>query len=71
MPAGAQYDDYFQMMDQNGTRHGIDGADDATRAALANYRDTGVALQVWGSLYRDQMDVYNTQIVVNSFVEFK
>ena len=71
MPAGSQYDDYFQMMDQNGTRHGIDGMDDAMKAALENYRDSGVAIQVWGTLYTDRMDAYETQIVVDSLTEYK
>jgi len=63
-PPGSQFDDYFQMMDQNGTRCGIDGADDAIKEQLVSYRDTGTAVQIWGTLQKDIPDAYGAQILV-------
>ena len=61
---GSQFDDYFQLMDQNGTRYGIDGVDDAIKSKLISYRDTGVVIQVWGILQKDVPDAYGAQILV-------
>ncbi|MGD8403857.1 MAG: hypothetical protein PVJ21_09365 [Anaerolineales bacterium] len=61
---GSQFEDYFQAMDQNGTRYGIDGADDAIKRKLIFYRDTGTAVQVWGILQKDIPDAYGAQILV-------
>lgn len=63
-PEGAQFDDYFQTMDQNGTRYGIDGADETTKEQLISYRDTGIVIQVWGVLQKDVPDAYGIQISV-------
>ena len=63
-PLGAQFEDYFQMMDQNGTRCGINGADDTLEEQLISYRDTGTVIQVWGILQKDVPDSYGTQILV-------
>ena len=63
-PTGAQFDDYFQMMDQNGTRAGIDGETDEIRVQLLSFRDIGQTIQVWGILQRDVPDSYGMQIRV-------
>ncbi len=65
MPAGGQYDDYFQMMDQDGTRAGISGRDDDIAKRLVELRDTGATVHVWGMLYKDIPDAYGMQIVVS------
>ncbi len=67
-PPGAQFDDYFQMMDQNGTRYGIDSLDDAIRSELVALRDTGRVIQVWGTLSLDVPDAYGGQIQVTRWV---
>jgi hypothetical protein len=61
---GAQYDDYFQLLNQNGSRYGIDSTDETLSAQLADYRNTGTLLRVWGTLQRDVPDVSGMQIVV-------
>ena len=67
-PEGAQFDDYFQMMDQNGTRVGISGsvgaASDDINAQLASLRDTGTVIHVWGIIRHDVPDAYGAQIEV-------
>jgi hypothetical protein len=63
-PEGAQFDDYFQTMDQNDTRYGIDGANETLKEQLVSYRDTGVVIQVWGAIQYDVPDAYGTQILV-------
>lgn len=63
-PRGSQFDDYFQAMDQDGTRYGIDGADDVIKGKLISYRDSGTAVQVWGIFQKDIPDAYGAQILV-------
>lgn len=65
MPAGGQYDDYFQMMDQNGTRAGITGRDDAINKRLVELRDTGVTVHIWGVFHKAVPDAYELQIEVS------
>lgn len=62
-PEGAQFDDYFQMLDQNGTRVGITGSD-AIGEQLVTLRDTGTMIHVWGVIRRDVPDAYGAQIEV-------
>ena len=63
--SGAQFDDYFQMMDQNGTRYGIDSQDPDIRQKLIDLRDTGQVIRIWGVLNLDVPDAYGKQIQVN------
>jgi len=63
-PPGSQFDDYFQTMDQNGTRYGIDSTSETVREQLVSYRDTAVVIQVWGILQKDVPDAYGMQISV-------
>ncbi len=62
-PEMAQVDDYFQMMDQNGSRFGI-WAEGALGEQLAALRDTGTVIHVWGLLRTNVPDAYNAQITV-------
>jgi putative hemolysin len=62
-PEGAQFDDYFQMLDQNGTRVGITGFD-VIGEQLVALRDTGTMIHVWGVIRRNVPDAYGSQIEV-------
>jgi len=48
-PPGSQYGYYFERND--GQRYGIEGADDAVRGQIEEYRWTGAQVQVWGRLH--------------------
>ena len=63
-PPQAQFDDYFQMMDQNGTRCGIDSLDPATRQQIESLRDSGQIIQVWGRMLQDVPDAYSCQLQI-------
>jgi len=65
MPAGGQYDDYFQLMDQAGTRTGIAGRSDEINKRLAELRDTGTTVHVWGVFHKAVPDAYELQIEVS------
>ena len=62
-PEDAQFDDYFQMMDQNGTRVGISGFDEID-AQLTALRDTGTVIHIWGIIRHNVPDAYGAQIEV-------
>jgi hypothetical protein len=47
-PPEAQFDDNFQMMDQNGTRYGFDSLDPVIQEQLIHLRDTAQVIRVWG-----------------------
>ena len=59
----AQIDDYFQMMDQNGSRFGIWGEGEVGEQ-LETLRDTGTVIHVWGIIRYNVPDAYNAQIAV-------
>ncbi len=59
----AQIDDYFQMMDQNGSRFGIWGEGEIGEQ-LEAVRDAGTVIHVWGIIRYNVPDAYNAQITV-------
>jgi hypothetical protein len=66
-PEWPQIDDYFQMLDQGGSKYGITSLDFTTRQQLEAYRDTGTLLRVWGKLFYGRVDAFNAQIEVTRF----
>ena len=60
----AQFDDYFQVMNQEGTRVGIWG-EGALGSQLETLRDTGTVIHVWGLIRYNVPDAYSAQIQVS------
>jgi hypothetical protein len=69
-PPGAQFDDFFQMLDQDGTRCGIDSLDEAVRDQIKAYRDSGILLKVYGKM-QEGIDAYGMQITVTRLEEYQ
>ena len=66
-PPGAQFDDYFVLNRGFPVAFGIEGyGDDASviHDRLADLRDTGTAVRVWGSLVAGLPDAFGSQIQV-------
>lgn len=63
-PPGAQFDDYFQMLDAKAARHGITSADPAIEQQIIDLRDTGQPVWLWGTLVRTAADAYGSAIEV-------
>jgi len=62
-PEGAQFDDYFQLLDQGSLRVGITGAG-AIGEQLIALRDTGTTIHVWGVIRHNVPDAYGSQVEV-------
>lgn len=66
-PAGSQFDDYFEK--EGGEHFGIEGLNETVGQQIASYRDTGVTVYVWGTLYDNVPDVNGKQIRVSYISE--
>jgi len=64
-PEMAQFDDAFVMSGSIPFRYGIEGNDAALRAQLAELRDTGSIVRVWGAVTCPAVDFYGAQLLVN------
>jgi hypothetical protein len=65
LPAGSEYDDYFERED--GQRFGITSTDDDMRRRIGAVRTAGVPVRVWGQLLSDVPDVEGRQIQVERY----
>jgi len=66
-PPGAQFDDYFVLNGGFPVAFGIEGSGDAApliHEQLAEHRDTGTVVRVWGSLVAGLPDAFGSQIQV-------
>ena len=63
LPAGAQYDDYFERDD--GTRYGIGSTSAAIEEQIKDFRWSGALIRVWGQLLSNTADYNGSQIVVS------
>lgn len=64
LPADAQFDDAFVLAGDFRAGYGIDSLDSSIAAQLAELRDTGTTVRVWGELTCPAIDSYGTQIQV-------
>jgi hypothetical protein len=69
LPQGGQFDDYFERLDKEGSRYGIDAQSADIRQVLDQVRDTDLYVRISGTLYLNVPDSYNSQIQVTS-IEF-
>jgi len=65
LPAGSEYDDYFERED--GQRFGITSIDDDMRRRIGAVRTAAVPVRVWGQLLSDVPDVEERQIQVGRY----
>jgi hypothetical protein len=65
LPAGSEYDDYFERED--GQRFGITSADEDMRRRIGALRTAGVRVRVWGQLLSDAPDVEGRQIQLERY----
>ena len=64
-PEDAQFDDYFVKVGGTPMRYGIEGADLAIAAQLAELRDAPAIVRVWGQVTCPAIDYQGSQILVN------
>lgn len=65
LPAGSEYDDYFERED--GQRFGIGSIDEETSRRIGALRTAGVLVRVWGRLLSDAADVEGRRIEVQRY----
>ena len=68
LPTGAQYDDYFRRLDAPNEKYGIVATDAALEVRLAELRDSGRTVSVWGLITLNAPDYGGTQIVVEQLI---
>jgi len=65
LPAGSEYDDYFERED--GQRFGIAASDEDMQRRIGALRIAGARVRVWGQLLSDVPDVEGRQIQVERY----
>jgi hypothetical protein len=64
-PPGSQFDDYFRLAGNFPVGYGIDSPDPVLAAQLADLRDTGTSIRVWGELVCPTINAFGTGISVS------
>lgn len=68
-PPGAQYDDYFERQDLDGSIYfGIDSLDQEVEAQIQALRDGGKIVHIYGTLFSNVPDYNGSQIQVDRIV---